>query len=135
MKHIQISTLAQGQALVALLVFVVIAVMVIFGSIAITSTNTEGATVFQQGIIARQIAETGVENALLKLLRDPSYTGETIPVDEGAYQGSAAVTITGDSLNKTIQSIGTAGNFQHKIVVKITYNNGVQTIISWQDIQ
>lgn len=118
-----------GQSMVALIIFISIATIMLIGSTSIIASNTVGATIMQQGLVTRQIAESGIENALILLLRNPSYMGETLPLGEG----SAVITVTGDSTNKTIESLGTIGNFQKKITVKITYNRGVMSVVSWED--
>jgi len=115
--------------LITLLVFMTIAIIVITATISIVASNTVGASVAQQGLVARDIAENGIEESLLRLLRDPLFTGGTIPVGNG----NAQIIITSNGQNKIIQSTGTVGDFQRKITVSITYNNYVIKIISWQD--
>lgn len=121
----------QGQSIVILSVFIGIFIAVTTAAIIIISINSVAADAFQQGISARQVAESGIENAILRLLRNSSYPGETLAV--GA--GSATVSVTGDPNNKTILSTGTLGNFQRKIEVKIVYTNEYRlTVSSWKEI-
>ena len=83
-------------------------------------------TKFQQGSIAYEIAQAGVENAKLRLLRDPDYTGETLPVGDG----SAEITVTKNGTDYTILSQGTIGNFKRQVEVSATYSNNLLVITS-----
>jgi len=120
----------QGQSIVILTVFMGIFISVTTAAIIIISTNSVAADAFQQGISARQVAESGIENAILRLLRNPDYLGESLLIGNG----SATVSVAGDTTNKTIISIGTLGNFQRKIEVVIKYTNNILTVSSWKEV-
>lgn len=120
----------KGQTLVSWLVVSVVFIIIVSASVTMVMVNSVGSDKFQQAINTREMAESGIENGLLRLLRDPNYSGETISIDDG----SAVVTVTGDALNKTILSVGTYGNFQRKIQAQITYNDNILIITSWQEI-
>ena len=121
----------QGQSIVILTVFMGIFISVTTAAIIIISTNSVAADAFQQGISARQVAESGIENAILRLLRNPDYLGESLLIGNG----SATVSVAGDTTKKTIISIGTLGNFQRKIEAKIGYTNDYRLIVtSWKEI-
>ena len=117
-----------GQTLVTLLVFMVIGITITTAAVMMTIVNTQNATKFQEGLIAYQVAESGAENAIIRLLRDPSYTGETLTV--GA--GTATITVSGTT-TKTITSSGVNGNYLRKVQVVASYVNNVLTITSWQE--
>jgi hypothetical protein len=84
----------------------------------------------QQGSIAYEIAESGIENAKLRLLRNPNYAGETLPVGEG----SAVILVTNSGGNYTILSKGVTGNFTRQIQVTATYNNNLFVVTSQKEI-
>lgn len=117
-----------GQVLVTLLFFTIFAVTIATAAIIGVLSNSTATSATQQGLYAESIAESGMENALLRLLRNPNYTGETMSVDTG----SATITVTGSS-TKTITSVGKAGNFLKKIRSQVVYTGGVLTISSWQE--
>src|SRR5579871_1445652 len=73
----------QGQSLITLLFLMVISLIIFSAVIIIAFTNNLSASTAQQGDLAYVIAENGIENALLQLLRNPSYTGETVPSNGG----------------------------------------------------
>lgn len=117
----------RGQALVTLLFFVIIGVSVVAGAAAVVYTNVLAASTVEQGEGAYYVAQSGIEEGLLQLLRNPNYAGETLPV------GSGSVTI--QVASGTITATGTLGNSSRKIQVQTVYNtNGQLTIVTWKEI-
>lgn len=123
------NTHESGQALVTLLIFMVIGITVTSAAVVLIMTGSQSSSKFQEGLIAHQIAESGAENAMLRLLRNPSYTGETLTVGDG----TATITVTGSN-PKTIQSTGVNGNFRRTIQVIADDSSGPLTVTSWREI-
>src|SRR3989338_5488704 len=124
-----------GQALVILLVFVATATIITAAAVTVTIINARATGKLAQGQEALAIAETGAENEILKLLRNPTYSGSLI--SEPAFSvgnDSATVTINGPLPNITITSTGTIGTFVRKIQVQGTFANDKFTLTSWQEI-
>lgn len=121
----------QGQALVTLLFFIVIAVTITSAAVIIIVTNSLAATRFEQGNDAYAIAQSGMENALLRFARDPSYRGETLTVGTG----TVVITVV-DGSTPTFFATGSAS--QHyatrTIQVNTVYNNNVLTVASWKEV-
>ncbi len=118
----------KGQALLMLLVFSIIGITVTSAATVLVLTNSANAQKVEGGTVAHQIAESGMENALLRLLRNPFYTGETLSVDGG----TAVITVTGSN-PYTITSVGSKNDFSRTIQVVLNYN-GTMTITSWKEI-
>lgn len=116
----------KGQALVSLLMFIMVALTVITSAITTVITNTRASSENQQAVDAYYVAEAGMENALMRILRDPNYSGETLQVGNN----SAVVTVSGT----TITSTGYVNNLTRKIQVIVSYNNYQMTITNWQEI-
>ena len=117
-----------GQALIVLVTFAAIASTII-GSVILVSIATNSASgKTQVGSEALDVAESGVENALLRLLRDPSYTGETVAIGSG----SAVISVTGSG-PKTIVSQGTVGSHTRTIQAVASESAGVLTVTSWRE--
>src|ERR1700722_5696827 len=72
--------LERGQALITLLFFAIVGITVTSAAVVMILVNSLSGTKQQQGDIAYDIAQSGAENGLIRLLRDPSYTGETLAV-------------------------------------------------------
>lgn len=124
-----------GQTLVTLLFFMVIALTITTGAIIIIFVNTQGQTKVQQSQSAYYVAESGMENALIELLRNPAYTGESnLSIGEGT--ASISATLIGSVQSGTVYatSSGTVGNFVRKIQVTGTYTNNVFSVQSWKEI-
>lgn len=118
----------RGQALITLLFFIVIAVTITSAAVVIILTSTNSTTKFAEGMRSYYVAESGVENALLRLLRDPSYSGETLPVSDG----TATVTVTGAN-PYSIMSVGKVGAFERILEVNAEYLNNELRINSWKE--
>ena len=118
-----------GQALVTLLVFIATATIITAAATTVTLINSQTTGKFAQGESALVIAQTGADNAILRILRDPNgtYTGEG-PITIGS--GTVTINVSGSSV-KTITAEGQDGNFIRKIQVVGTFVNNTFTISSW----
>ena len=120
-----------GQALITLLFFVVIALTITSAAIIIIITNSISASKLEEGVTAYYTAESGIENALIRLLRDTDYAGETLTVGTG----TAVVTVTDTSADtKTVVSVGQNGNFKRTVQAQMTYNNGYYSFSNWKEL-
>lgn len=123
----------KGQTLVSLIVVVAMSIIIISTVLGLVISNSINTSIIQQSSLVRSAAESGMENALLQLLRNPDYLGETITSNINGYQ--TVITVTGDETNKTLESTATSLNYRRKIVVEITYNENIMQINSWRDAQ
>jgi len=121
---------SSGQALVMLLFFVLIGFTIIFAAAVMVFGNSSAASITEQGNYAYYIAESGVEEGLLKLLRNPSYTGT--PANQPLSVGGGSVVI--EVSNGLITATGTYNNVVRKIQAQTVYNNYVLTISSWKEV-
>ena len=119
----------KGQALTTLLIFTAIALTIITATVMLSVANATSASTTELGAEVYGIAESGAENALIRLLRDPNYTGETLTIGDG----QATMTIAGSN-PKTISSIGTLGVFRREVQVVVLLTNGVVSIQSWNEV-
>lgn len=123
----------QGQALITLLFFTVIGVTVTSATIVMLLVNSISGSKQQQGEIAYEIAQSGADNGLIRLLRNPSYAGETLSISNGS--ATIAVTGTGTSNNPFIlTSTGTNGIFVRKVQATATYINNLLIVTSRKEI-
>jgi Tfp pilus assembly major pilin PilA len=119
----------KGQTLVVLLVLVMVAIAIAGAATIIIATNSLSATTVFQGIATRQMAEAGAEKALLQLLRNPTYQGETFSLDTGSVTSTVSGTTT-----LTIDSTAINGVYVKAVELKATYSNNVLTPVSWKDL-
>ncbi len=118
-----------GNTLVLLVIFSAIAITITTAAAISTIINTEAALKTQEGYLILDQAESGVENAMLRLLRNPSYTGETITIDNA----TVVISVTGTS-PITITSQATSSNFSRTVVATVIDASGALTISSWQEL-
>ena len=119
----------KGQTLVILLTYMIIAVIVTTASIALVLNSSRSTDKVYQGTNSLEIAESGAETAMIKLLRNPTYAGETLSVGNG----QSIITVNGFN-PKTILSRGSLNNFSRTIQVIVDTNNNTLTITSWKEI-
>lgn len=117
-----------GQTLVALTVYMVVAMIITMGAVAVTIINIRANTSYTSGELALQYANDGVENALIQLERNASYTGETMSISNG----SATITVSGSG-TKTITSVGSVGNYERTITASATNTSNIYTVTSWTE--
>lgn len=118
-----------GQSLVLLLVFVMVAIAITTAATFIIATNSLSATAVSRGLATKRMAEAGAEKALLSLLRDPSYKGETFSLDTGTVTVSVSGTTT-----LTIDVAATNGDFVKRVEVITTDSDNVLTPVTWKDL-
>lgn len=117
----------KGQTVVILMVFMVIASTITAAAVALSIINSQSASAIELGNNALSVANSGGENAMLRLLRNPSYTGETMTVGDG----TATITVTGTN-PYVITSKGQVGDFSRTIQVVAT-GSGFLTVSSWKE--
>lgn len=120
------TTYQEGSSVVTLMVFMVIIASIVTTSVSVAINNSRATNVATNSLEAEQYAQSGIENSLLRLLRDPSYTGETLTFDEG----TAEVSVSGT----TITSTGSSESAQRTIQVEFTYNDNILTVVEWSDM-
>ena len=118
----------KGQTLVSLMSFMVTAIIIITAAVAVIIINSKATSKFYQGIVSYDLAEAGIENAIIRLLRDPSYTGETLVLTDATIE----IQVTGEG-PYIIISTGTNGNFKRTIQATASYNDNILNISSWEE--
>jgi hypothetical protein len=116
----------KGDILVTLLFFMVISIAIITSIVFIVFNTLKSGTNLEQGVLAYYGAESGIENALLRLIRNPNYSGETLTLD----QGTVLIEINGN----VITSTATVANSVRQIQVETVYNNNILEVASWKEI-
>lgn len=123
----QTRTASKGQAVITVIFIAVIGMFIATGAIFTVANALESSASEELGAAAFQAAESGIENSVLRLMRDPSYTGETMSIDQ---RSTAVVTVT-TGTGIRIESIGTVGAVSRKIVADAHYDNLVLIVDSW----
>lgn len=119
----------KGQALVTLIFFMVIATTITTAAILVITVNSLSGTRLQEGTIAYQVAQSGADNALIRILRNPSYTGETLNIGSG----SATIQVVGSGTTASpyiITSEGKNGFYTKNVEVRAINENDTLSVIS-----
>lgn len=119
----------KGQALIMLLFFIMIGITITTTAIFIIAGNSLAASSSEMGVITRQMADTGVENALLQILRG-NYAQENLTLPDGTV--SVTITVT-NGLPSLITSTATAGDYSKAVEVNVSYVNNVLTVGTWKE--
>ena len=118
----------KGQVLTSLLIIMFVGLTIIATSSSLINTSLSTTAGLLEANDALVVAESGAEDALIKILRNPSYVGGTLPFDIGFASISIA------STNPfTFTSLGVVGQHQRSIRVIINNSNGIMTVSSWQE--
>ena len=117
--------LKNGFALITLIVFMVIMTTVMAAAVSVLIINSETSGKVQQSTVAATVAESGAENAVLRMLRNPNYIGEDLPIEPGI----AKITVTGSN-PYVITSTGTYKNFKKTTIVNVNYDSNNRLVIS-----
>ncbi len=118
----------RGQALVILLFFMIITITITSAASIVLLTGITASGSFEQGNDALAVSESGIEDALLRSLRNPSYIGETLQIG----LDKAVVSVAGGS-SLTATSTATVGNFVRKISVQATKGK-TASVSSWREV-
>jgi hypothetical protein len=124
----------RGQALITLLFFMIIGLMVTSAAVVLMYVNAIGGSKQQDGEIAYQAALSGAENAKIRIIRDPTYTGES---NLQIGSGSATIVASGSGTVAdpyVITSTGTRGNFIRKVQIKATYVGNFFSVLTEKEI-
>lgn len=119
----------KGQALTTLIFFVLIASLYITAAVVVSLVNSVAVTTTEQGINDSRLAEGALEDSLVRLLRDPNYTGGTFTLNGG----NVTVTVTGTT-TKTVTASVRNGNYYRRFEAIVTFNQTQMTITSWKEL-
>ena len=118
----------RGNVTVTILVLMVMLIITVTAAVSVGIASIRDNLRYNSGENALVIAQSGVENSILRLLRDPSYTVSNANLPVGT--GYATITVSGSN-PKTITSIGTIGDFRRTLVANVTISGGQLIINSW----
>jgi hypothetical protein len=122
-----------GQSLITLLFFMVIGIAVISSAALIVTADLLATSNAEQGISAYYVAESGIENGILYLLRNPQYHGSDIVMPIGTGNATIHFVYDGTAKTDTITSTGTNGTTTRVIQAVGSYTTGPLTITSWKE--
>jgi hypothetical protein len=130
MKTIKRNNYLRGQALISLLIFSIIAITISSAAVILTLNTATTFGARYDSSQAYAYAETGIENALIRLLRDPGYAGEVLSINSSEID----ITVVNTSNSYEITSSARYRDYVRTIVVDASLNNGILNITSWREL-
>lgn len=121
--------LMRGQVLAMLLVFTLVSVAITSAAIVIIINIAKSTNIVEHRIVVSQAAESGIENAIVRILRDPNYLGETLSVGEIIV----TISVSGTS-PKIVTSEAVHDNFIQKTQISINFVNSRLVVSDWKSI-
>ncbi|MBI2430984.1 MAG: hypothetical protein HYV39_03140 [Candidatus Levybacteria bacterium] len=119
----------KGQALITLLFFTIVSVTIISTVAIVTLAQAKSTSVYALSIETYFYAESGAEDALVRLLRDPAYTGTNLSIDQ------ALVTVQVSGTNpKVITSSANYFGIKRTVEVNVDYSNNILRVVSWKEM-
>jgi hypothetical protein len=118
-----------GYMLTALLVFLVVIIIITTTSVLVSVSSLRSETYFDSGSEALSAVDSGAENAILRLLRDPTYLGETLQV--GTTE--VIITVVG-SAPQVVTVVADSGSFERTIEVQLQRVDGMLQVTSWKEL-
>lgn len=130
MKQFNPNNSQSGMALVTVIIFAVVGLIVITLGITLSISTSQANLHSLQAQQAFHIAEAGVENALIRVLRDPHYQGEVLTLNDG----TATIEVSNGESSQVVTVVGEYRATTKKIEVRLSEQNGIMRVESWKEI-
>lgn len=116
-----------GTAMIILLLIMSVAMSMVGAAVVTILSATQKTSFAEQGVVGLKIAESGAEEALIRILRDPNYPGGVLTIDEG----TATIQVTGSAI-KTISVTSEYAAITQRVVVTVNTAGDLLKILAWQ---
>lgn len=115
-----------GYVLTALLVFMVVILLITTTTVLVSISTLQGELFFDSGMRAVIAADSGAENAILRILRDPTYVGETMQIE-----GTDVVVTVSSGSPQLVTVVADSGSFERTVQVELERVEGMLQVNSW----
>jgi len=122
-----------GQAMIAILLVLALAIIFINTAAVIYLTETDFSFNSRKSNEIYYNTESGLENAILQLLRQPNYSGESLTFDDSNV--TINVTAGPGGNQKTITATGKSNSnkFIRILTSIVEINNRLLNLVSWRE--
>ncbi len=118
-----------GQAMIAVVGLLSVGLLVASANMMIGVIQHDQALAFQQSDQGRCLAEAGVEESIIRLLRDPDYQGGELVLDDK----NVNIEISDSNPKVITSSVDYFGKVK-TVEAEIILGSGGLEIVSWEDI-
>lgn len=119
----------KGQVLVIMLVLVGFVMVIMSTALVLSLAGSTATTGTSDAVAAQYGAEAGLENGLMRLLRNPAFTTESFQVG----RASVTVQVTGSG-PYIVQAVANAGLAKRTVSAQAQFANGIMSVTNWKDI-
>jgi hypothetical protein len=120
-----------GQAMLAVVGLLSVGLLMASTNVMIGIIQHDQTLYFQQSNQGRQLVEAGVEEAIIRLLREPDYQGGQLVIDGKDVKIEV---LEGDQSDKVIIASVNYFGKEKKVQAEINQSSGRLEIESWEDI-
>lgn len=119
----------QGQALIMVILIGVISIIAVVSASTLVISELKKNTATASGVAQYAVTYGALENAFMRLLRDPNYSGETVTL------GTSTCYITATSgLTKTVDVRCTNGQYVRKLGATVIFSGGTMSVSGISEI-
>lgn len=122
-------TVQTGQALIMVILIGMIALIAVVSSTTLVVGELKKNTIATVGIAQYHVTYGALENAFIRLLRDPNYSGETLTLSPS----TCYITVAGAS-TKTVVARCTDGTYVRKIQATVTFSSAIMSVSAISEI-
>lgn len=113
----------KGQALIVVILVGMITLIGVVSATTLVISELKKNVATSLGIAQYEITYGAAENAFIRLLRNPNYTGETVTLGSS----TCYITVEGTS-TKTVEVRCTNGDYVRKVGATATFSGGIMTV-------
>lgn len=118
-----------GQAMIAVVGLLSVGLLMASTNIMIGIIQHDQALAFQQSDQGRCLAEAGVEEAIIRLLRNPDYQGGQLVLSDK----NVNIEVSGDNPKTIVSTVDYFGKVK-STKVEVSLTSGSLEVLSWEDI-
>lgn len=120
----------QGHILIVVLLLMLVGIFAITmaATLVVTTSQSHGSRLSSSNISSA--AESGIENAILNVLRNPAYTGGTFLID-----GLTVSTVVVPGTPTVITATATSSGQRHVYEATVDRVDGMLSITSWTQLE
>lgn len=126
---LKVNCYQKGQALIMVMLIGLIALTAVVSSTTLVISELRKNVETNSGIVEYQITYGALENAFLRLLRDPNYSSETVVIGSSTCYITATAGIT-----KTVEARCTDGKYVRKIDATVSFSSDIMTVTNITEV-
>ncbi|MBD3330438.1 hypothetical protein GF354_02805 [Candidatus Peregrinibacteria bacterium] len=130
MKNIKIKTDTKGATVLTSVIIIAATMVLISVSMGLNSINENQITLHQSQISELNITANGCsEEALYRLSRDSTYSGETLTIESSTCE----ITVSGNGNNRTIVIEAQKNNYNKYLELEVSINPNF-SVSNWSEL-